>query len=76
MLQVSFCPIHPNKKITILYYSLVYYSSKQWYYGTWIFYGKRWYYVKSMVLWKIYGTMEKIWHYSKLWITIVNYSKL
>ena len=38
---------------------------------------------KYMVLWKIYGTMEKnmvlkltMDNYSKLWITIVNYSLL
>ena len=38
---------------TTLNKTIVYYTSKLWYYGTLIYYGKLWYYGKN------YGTMDK-----------------
>ena len=56
MIQYS---VHENPNKKELYFTIVYYTSKLWYYGTLIYYGK------TMVL------LKKLWYYGKkLWYTI------
>ena len=64
----------PNKKE--LQFTLVYYTSKLWCYGTLIYYGKLWYDGK-----KNYGTMDKTMEktmvlWTKLWYYGQNYGTM
>ena len=61
-----------KKNYSKLQFTIVYYTSKLWYYGTLIYYGKLWYYGqtygtmdKTMVLWK------KLWYYNENYGTAI-----